>query len=514
MQKLPIGIQNFRELRNGGFLYVDKTEDIYHLVTTGKYFFLSRPRRFGKSLLVSTMEELFSGAQNLFQGLWLADKWDWGKTHPVLHISFGSIGYKELGLEGALHRYLDKVIAHYGFDIQEEALSQKFKELLLFLSSEKGQVVLLIDEYDKPIIDYIGGAIEQAQDHQEVLRKFYSIIKDSDPYLRLVFITGVSKFSRVSIFSDLNNLEDLTIEDYRTAGMTGYTQKEVEHYFKDYIFLVAERLKMTVPELLQQIKKWYNGYSWDTEVFVYNPFSILNFFKKAKFLNFWFQTATPAFLIQLIKKQTYYDFDGVEVGQEIFDAFEIKEHIDAITLLFQTGYLTMKSVNEFGVYKLGYPNEEVRRSMLGYLIGAFAEKDPKEIAPLAVKLREGLLNNDMEQIIEIFNTLLRSLPYQLKEKQERFFHAVIHLMFQMAGIYLQSEVNTHRGRADTIIETKNRVWCFEFKLNHSANAAIEQIKERGYLDAYKVSGKELVAVGINFSVQRAEIDDWAVEVVA
>jgi len=362
MQKLPIGIQDFAKLREGGFVYVDKTKNIYELTSQGGYYFLSRPRRFGKSLLVSTMKELFSGNKELFKGLWIEDKWNWEETHPVLHIPFASLGYKSLGLEAALHRYLDKIIKHRGFDIQEESLSQKFEELLIALSQEN-EVVLLIDEYDKPIIDYLGGEIEQAKEHQQVLKNFYSVIKDNDRYLHMVFITGVSKFSKVSIFSDLNNLEDLTVGDYLTADMMGYTQEELEHCFAEYIPPTAEMLQMSREELLEEIRAWYNGYSWDGKCFVYNPFSILNFFKKRAFFNFWFQTATPTFLIELIKRKPYYDFDGMEVGLAAFESFDL-DHISTISLLFQTGYLTIKSINEYQIAVLGYPNREVKQSML------------------------------------------------------------------------------------------------------------------------------------------------------
>ncbi len=362
MKKLPIGIQDFRKLREGGFLYIDKTESIYQLSAHSGYYFLSRPRRFGKSLLVSTMRELFLGSKELFEGLWIEDKWDWERRHPVLHIPFSSLGYKSLGLERALQELLDEVIETYDLEVNEEALEKKFREVLESLSKKENEVVLLIDEYDKPIIDYLGNKIEQAKTNQQILKNFYSVIKDSDPHLRLVFITGVSKFSKVSIFSDLNNLEDLTLSDYLTAGMMGYTQEELEYYFKDYIPPTAEALNFSEEELLLKVKEWYNGYSWDGKNFVYNPFSILNFFKKRAFHNFWFHTATPSFLIKLLKEKPYYQFDNLEVGEAAFESFEL-DNIDVVALLFQTGYLTIKSVDEFHIYTLGYPNREVRQSM-------------------------------------------------------------------------------------------------------------------------------------------------------
>ncbi len=511
MQKLPIGIQDFKKLRSGGFLYVDKTEEIYHLASEGGYYFLSRPRRFGKSLLVSTLKELFSGRKELFSDLWIEDKWDWDKKHPVLHIPFSSLGYKELGLDRALHRHLDKEIARRGFDIDEESLSQKFEELLRALSQEN-QVVLLIDEYDKPIIDYLGDELEQAIANQQVLKNFYSVIKDCDPYLRLVFITGVSKFSKVSIFSDLNNLYDLTIHDRTAAQMMGYTQQELERYFSDRIEKLAPKFNLSKSDLIVRIQEWYNGYSWDAETYVYNPFSILNFFQKGVFLNYWFKTATPTFLIDLVRKEPFYDFDGIVVGEESFDTFDLKERLDLVMLFFQTGYLTIKSWDrEFGLYTLGYPNQEVKSSMLNYLAKAFANVEAREMRPLITELRTCLLNGDVFCVVSLLNRLFRRMPYQLKAKTEVSYHALVHIIFHLLGMYMRSEVNTTEGRADAFVETNDFVYCFEFKLDQSAEIALQQIRARGYLERYQGAGKRLIAVGVNFSSEKGQIDDWKEE---
>ncbi len=448
MQKLPVGIQDFRKIREDNYLYIDKTRYVYELASQGGYYFLSRPRRFGKSLLVSTLKELFEGSKELFEGLWIEDRRDWEKTNPVLHIPFSSLGYKDLGLEWALHRHLDKIIEAKGFDVEEESLSQKFEEVLKAFAQTEGRVVLLIDEYDKPIIDYLGEEIEQAKENQQVLKNFYSVIKDSDPYIRMVFITGVSKFSRVSIFSDLNNLNDITMSP-RHSTLLGYTQSELEHFFAEYLPSFAEENGMNEEQALSAIKGWYNGYSWDGKKFVYNPFSVLLLFYNGVFSNYWFKTATPTFLINLIRKEAYYDFDGVKVGDAAFDSFDI-EHLDVITLLFQTGYLTIKKYDERReLYTLGYPNREVKKSMLEYLV----------------------------------------------------------------GLDVQSEVSTARGRADSIVEFDDKVYCFEFKLDRSAQEALEQLKSRGYADRYRNSGKKIILIGVNFSSEKREVDEFAVEVV-
>ena len=506
MQKLPVGIQDFSKLRRGDYLYVDKTREIYRLASQDGYYFLSRPRRFGKSLLVSTLKELFSGNKELFKGLWIEDQWEWEKTNPIIHIPFASLDYKINGLYTELQKYIQEVARSHGIALQDDSLKNQFEELLRKLAQAKGRVVLLIDEYDKPIIDFLGKEMARAQENQQILKNFYSVIKDSDPYLRLVFITGVSKFSRVSIFSDLNNLDDLSLQDYRSNTLLGYTQEELEHYFSDHIIFTAQKLQLAKQELIEKIQRWYNGYSWNGLDFVYNPFSVLNFFTKSFFMNYWFKTATPTFLVELIRKEVFYDFDSIKVGDTAFDSFNI-EHIDIITLLFQTGHLTIKKYDaERELYTLGYPNREVKKSMLEYLVQAFSNTSATQVRSYALDVVEALQAEDLQRVKEVFNTLLYSLPYQLHRDEESFYHAIIHLFFKYMGLDVHSEVSTARGRADAIVELDDKVYCFEFKLNKSAKEALEQVKEKGYLDKYRHSSKKPIAVGVNFSTEKREVD--------
>jgi hypothetical protein len=292
MQKLPIGIQDFRALREGGYLYIDKTELIYQLAKTGKYYFLSRPRRFGKSLLVSTLKALFSGEKDLFEGLWIEDKWDWEKKNPVIHLSFSQLDYKKDSLENALLAWLDKEAERHGLSLSGKTIKQKFTEFIPLLA-EQGKVVFLVDEYDKPIIDFIE-SLEGVNENREVLRSLYSGIKDLDPYFSFVFLTGVSKFSKVSIFSDLNNLGDITL-DATFNALCGYTQQELEASFSDHFQAISKKMEVSVTDLLEKVREWYNGYNWTGEDRLYNPFSILNFVRKGQFQNFWFSTGTPTF---------------------------------------------------------------------------------------------------------------------------------------------------------------------------------------------------------------------------
>lgn len=503
--KLPIGIQSFEKLIEGGFLYVDKTEAIYNLTQKGSYYFLSRPRRFGKSLTLSTIKAVFQGQKELFDGLWIQDKLDWTQQHPVIHISFSSIGYKTLGLEVALNRMLDKQAEVNGIQLTTKNYDQKFKELIE-KASKKNRVVLLIDEYDKPIIDYLED-LPQAKEHQQILKAFYSILKDADPYIRFLLITGVSKFSKVSIFSELNNLEDITI-DWRYATMLGYTQQELEKYFQDRIPEACERLKLNRTALLKRVKTWYNGYSWDGEQYVYNPFSVLSFFAKSSFLNYWFATGTPTFLIKLLRERQKINFENIEVDQSAFESYDL-DNLDTYSLLFQTGYVTIKKVEEFGIYTLDYPNHEVKESLLRHLVSSFRHEPPSVTTPIVIKLRKAFLENNIKQLVTIINSLFKSIPSHIfiKEK-EAYYHSLVFLVFQYLGQFIEAEVHTSDGRIDAVVQTDTHIYLLEFKLDLDAVAALQQIVDKGYIDKYRHFNKQLVGIGINFSSQTKSVEDW------
>lgn len=507
-QKLPVGIQHFDNIRNRNLLYVDKTEAIYRLTESGQFYFFSRPRRFGKSLTLSTLKALYQGRKELFDGLWIQDHWDWTQQYPVVHISFSSIGYKTSGLEQALHNALDQQAKTHGIELTTVGYDKKFEELLQKLSN-KNNVVLLIDEYDKPIIDYLTD-LPQAKENQKILKSFYSIIKDAGNHIEFLMITGVSKFSKVSIFSELNNLEDITI-DWRFSKLVGLTQEELESNFENHLQASQERLKFDRERLLKEMKEWYNGYSWDGDAFVYNPFSILNFFQKSAFHNFWFSTGTPTFLVNLLKERNLYKLGEIEVGQAAFDSFDV-EHIDSYSLLFQTGYLTIKQVDPFGLYVLDFPNREVKDSMLQYLIAGFSNGSYARSTPIVLMLRKAFLENDNNKIITIINSLFKSIPSHIfiKEK-EAYYHSVVFLVFQYLGQFIEAEVNTSDGRIDAVVQTDTHVYVLEFKLDESADAALQQIQTKGYIDKYQNVGKPIVGFGINFSSVSKSVDDWKME---
>jgi hypothetical protein len=499
IQKYPVGIQDFGEIRTGGYLYVDKTEFVYKLIEQSKYYFLSRPRRFGKSLLISTLDSLFLAKKELFKGLYIEDKWNWEQTYPIIRISFSNIGHKYLGLEKAIDIRLEEIAKQYEITLSGQSIDQKFKELIVQLSETRGKVVVLIDEYDKPIIDYLGENTQKAIENRDIMKAFYSILKDADPHLKLVFITGVSKFSRVSIFSDLNNLQDMTTSK-SFSGICGITQEELEKYFEKEL-QVADK---------ERIKKWYNGYSWDMKVKVYNPFSLLNFFVQGyEFQNFWFETGTPTFLIKLAKQYHLYNFENQETTLVHLSSYDL-ERLELIPLMFQTGYLTFKSYDEDGeIYTLGFPNKEVKKSYLEILLDAVLEYPTKQGIVLVNEMRKALLVGDIHKLESILNSLFKSLPYELWQREnEHFYHAIIHLTFTLLGVYVQSEVQTSDGRMDALVQLKDYIYCFEFKLDKSADEAIQQIKDKGYLVPFAHENKKRIAVGINFSSKDKKVEEF------
>ncbi|MEM9886826.1 MAG: AAA family ATPase [Bacteroidota bacterium] len=351
--KLPIGIQTFGEIRTEGYLYVDKTAHIHRMIHSGKYFFLARPRRFGKSLLLSTMEALYRGQRALFEGLWIADHWDWSQQYPILHLQFSKLDYQSKGLEAAIVEELQAIAADRGVFLKKDSAKSSFLALIKALSKE-AKLVILIDEYDKPIIDYLE-ELEQAKANRQVFKTFYSVLKDSDPYLKLVFITGVSRFAKTSIFSDLNNLINLSMHPL-AANLLGITLQEMEAYFSEKIQFIADQKKISIQLLKQQIKDWYDGYSWDAQQYVYNPFSLLSFFLAERFDNFWFETGTPTFLVNLMRKNYQYRIEDMMASDLALSGYSL-EQLNPTTILFQTGYLTIKEQPANGVYLLDYPNK-------------------------------------------------------------------------------------------------------------------------------------------------------------
>jgi len=498
--KYPIGIQDFRKLREGGFVYVDKTQHIFNLLQGGNYFFLSRPRRFGKSLLLSTMNELYCGSRDLFDGLWIQDQWDWEQQQrPVIWLKFASQGIRTMGLLAGLQHMLDSEAKRLNVVLTEQDFSLKFRELIKKAAGDS-KVVLLIDEYDKPIIDNLDH-IPLAEANRDVLKSFYSVLKDSDPYIELLFITGVSAFSKVSIFSDLNNLSNLTLSIHAYT-LLGLTQQELDTNFPQQMAEV-DREKM---------KTWYNGYAWGEQEKVYNPFSVLRFFNEGyQYQNFWFETGTPTFLVKEMKKQAYYNVSQQQTAASDLLNFDFTR-LDPVTVLFQTGYLTITHYEADDLlYTLDYPNVEVRHSLEQMLLNEYLDRPRPGALPRVVALRNALQKKNIEEVITIINAALAEIPGDLWQGQtEHFYHAVVHLSFSLLGTYIRSEARSAKGRCDALVETADHIYAFEFKRDKTAAAALQQIKDKGYLLPYADSKKERIAVGVNFSSETKQVVDWVV----
>ncbi len=510
MKKLPIGIQDFRELREGNYLYVDKTELLYQLIDSSKYYFLSRPRRFGKSLLVSTLRELFQGQRECFKGLWIEDKWDWDAKNPVIHLSFGNIGYRldGLSLEAALDNAIAIVAEKHSLELKAPNLALRFKELIEHLGKER-KVVILIDEYDKPLVDYIRNP-EQLEINRQTLRFFYSVIKDADPYLKFVLLTGVSRFSKVSIFSDLNNLRDITINKQFNA-IAGYTQAELEYYFKDRIEALAEASGRTTKEQLTEIKSWYNGYSWTGNERLYNPFSILNFMADGTFNNYWFTSGTPNFLIEVLKEGYHFSLDNLDTSASQLNSLDLITP-DYRSLLFQTGYLTIKDTPYPLYYVLSYPNKEVKISLLQHLVNTYSYRAEGDAVPLALKLGQALQTKDVELFISILNSLLKSIPGRIFEKRnEAAYHAIVYTALSLMGCYINAEVSAGDGIVDAVVKTGKCIYIIEFKYNQSPEVAIRQIREKNYAEPYRHDGREVILLGVSFGKEEKGVSGWKVE---
>jgi hypothetical protein len=536
MQKLPLGISSFETIRTDDYKYIDKTRYIYNLTKTGIYYFLSRPRRFGKSLLVSTLCELFKGKKELFEGLWIYNsdyKW---KEHPVVVIDFNSIPHEtpERLNENIIYS-LNTIAEANAINLSAPSHGAMFKELIVKLKGKyNSKIVVLIDEYDKPIISHLGKgpeALEIAKQNRDFLKSFYGILKDNEvsASLKFVFITGVSKFSKVSIFSELNNLTDLSmLDDY--SALLGYTQEELESRFEEHIAEFAKHLKLSRAEALAELKNWYNGYMFSKNgTPVYNPFSILNALNNKDLLNYWFESGTPAFLINLIKQNEYSvtDLESLELTESAFTTYDIDD-LKIEALLFQTGYLTITGVRgeTKKVYNLTYPNNEVRSSFTEHLlISMSAVKDRAKISKIAF-LPDFLNKQDYNNFFETIKSIYAAIPYQIMPQKpaENYFHTAFYLMLASSGADVRLEEPTNHGRIDMTVEFKDKVFIIEFKCGQSAEAAIAQIKEKKYYEKYICSGAEsaapaltppraprkIILIGVDFDTAEKNVREWKV----
>jgi len=511
MKGLPTGMQYFKEIIENNYLYVDKTEFIHKIASTGKFYFLSRPRRFGKSLMVSTLEELFKGNKELFKDLYIYDRWDWKSNYPIIKVDFGEISHdSSSNLKLSLNKFLKDTAANENLELEEiNLLPDKFSELIRKLYDKTGkQVVVLIDEYDKPIIKHLD-EINLAKSNRDVLSSFYQVLKGNDKHLRFVFLTGVSKFSKTSIFSELNNLTDLTLSP-KFAKICGHTQDELEIYFKEHIDELSKKANVSKNVFLELIKEWYNGYSWDGKNFLYNPYSILNFFETCEFNNYWFDTGSPTFLVDMIMSNpkninTFLNQETKIVGS--FPSFDL-EKIDLNTILLQTGYLTIKNkkvaLGKLPEYYLSIPNKEVHDSFYSHLLSYFTDGSPGSIQPMAEDMLKYIIAGDEDKLTKSFEGLLNNIPSVLHAKIENINEAYYHLLFtswlQILGFNVNNEDRCLGGDADTILRINDLTIIIEYKystklsLETMLNNGIKQIKNKKYHKPYQ--NKKLIFVSI------------------
>ena len=513
MKEITSSTSDFEDLIKGNYLYVDKTEFIWNLVKSYKgIYFMARPRRFGKSLAVSTLEAIFEGKKELFKGLALYDKdYEW-KSYPVIHLDMSGFDIQSSSeFKAFLQEILIECGNKYGIRLDIASPAIMFRRLITTLR-EHGEVVILVDEYDKPILDSLGKPY--AKKILESLKSFYTVIKTFNKDERFVFITGVSKFSHVSLFSGMNNPDDLSM-DSEYATMFGYTQEEFESNFAEYIDVAAQKLSMTREEFLQEMKKMYDGYRFeaDSET-VYNPVSVAKFFKikMPKFENFWFETGTPTFVLDYCKK-TKFDFEKLlteAVPQLSLSAYEI-DNINPLPILLQTGYLTIKDSftrNRRTYYHMHFPNDEVTWAFEVYLLNAYTGTPPQDISALASNLADNIATGNADEIMALVKNFFAKIPYNIHLEDEKYYQSLFYAIFVLLNVDIEAEACTNDGRIDATAAAGDWRFIFEFKLNKTSKKALDQIEDKEYYQKYSRDGRRIMIVGANFNFKKRQLTDW------
>ena len=512
-RKYPIGIQSFENIRKEGYLYVDKTALIYQLVQTGKYYFLSRPRRFGKSLLLSTLQAYYEGKKELFEGLAMASlEKDW-KTYPVLHLDLNARRYEDVhSLVAILNQHLESWEAVYGDEKKDRAPEERFAYLIEKICRETGQkVVVLIDEYDKPMLQAIHNRKLQSS-YRNILKAFYGVLKSKDAYLQFALLTGVTKFSKVSVFSDLNNIEDITlIRDF--AGLCGISEEELYATLSMDIQELAEATGMSYEDTCRRLKEQYDGYHFAERTSgMYNPFSLLNVLKSKQFRNYWFETGTPTYLVELLK-ENHYPLEHLTYEQATADTLTGIDTVDSspIPVLYQSGYLTIKDYDpEFETYTLGFPNKEVEEGFTRFLLPYYAHIRSGSSAFHIVNFVKEVRSGDIDGFMKRLQSFFSDTPYELVRDLELHYQNVLFIIFRLVGFYTQAEYHTSEGRVDLVIRTDQFIYVMEFKLDGTAEEALQQIEEKQYALPFASDSRRLFKVGVNFSNATRNIEKWLV----
>ncbi|WP_024465690.1 ATP-binding protein [Treponema pedis] len=528
-RKLPIGVQSFKVLRDENYLYVDKTEFITKLVSSNRVYFLSRPRRFGKSLFLSTLKAYFLGQKELFNQLAIehyenAKDEPW-REYPVFYFDFNVGKYTDnTALDERLHFLLNEIETEYGIKPEEKkSFASRFETVIKSVYGTTGkQVVVLVDEYDKPLLQTMNVNETLNEEYRATLKAFYSVLKSVDQYVRFAFLTGVTKFSKVSIFSDLNNLNDISLNpDF--AGICGINQTELERTFQPEIQKLAEKHELSYERCIQKLKQNYDGYCFSpgTEN-MYNPFSLLNVFYAKQFEYYWFATGTPTFLVESLKQMHYNipDLDGhVEMDAAGLSDYRASSG-SAIPILFQAGYLTIKDYdNTVRLYTLGFPNDEVRYGFLYNLLPSYSNVLYSDAAFSVAQFYRDIIAGRVNEFMQRLKSIMASVPYDTVKKEstesialrEHNFQICVYLVFALMGQFIKTETPSSTGRSDCTVETETAVYIFEFKLKDSAAAALQQIKEKNYAERYRAENKKIVLIGVSFNAEEKTVGEWIIE---
>ena len=511
--KYPIGIQDFEKLRTNGYSYVDKSRFVYKLATEGEYYFLSRPRRFGKSLFLSTLEAYFQGKKELFEGLAIYDLETEWKKYPIFHIDLNTGNFREKdSLYMVLNDYLTTWECKYGARESEATLALRFKGVIARAAEKEGcGVVILIDEYDKPILQTLRDPELQAE-HRAQLKAFYSVLKTQDRYIKFAFLTGVTKFGKVSVFSDLNNLTDISM-DHRYISICGMTEKELLTNFKEGISELAEANGDTEEATIAKLKARYDGYHFEENTIgIYNPFSVLNTLSRLRYKDYWFETGTPTFLVDLLKMHNYRlpDMTKERVSDDVINSVDSLS-TNPIPVIYQSGYLTIKGYDErFKKYLLGFPNREVEEGFLNFLLPLYTSAGNN--SPFLVdEFVQDVESGNPERFMQRMKAFFADTSYQVVGNAELYFQNAMYLVFKIMGFYTQVERPTSDGRIDAIIQTPNYIYVIECKLDRTADEAIKQIENNGYAEPFLMDKRKLYKIGVSFSSETRGVAEYKIK---
>ncbi len=511
--KYPLSNQTFEKIITDRKVYVDKTELVYRMTHNYDYVFLSRPRRFGKSLLCSTLASYFRGDRELFKGLAIEKLEKEWKRYPVIHLSLASVkGNTIPEIDESISNRMKEIEREFGLQRESNGHGERLRDIILQCHEQYGEkVVIILDEYDAPLLNVLHEP-EKLDEVRLTMRKLYSPLKESDPHLKFLFITGISKFSQLSIFSEINNLKVISMLP-EFATICGFTQQEVEENFQYGIRRMAKRQELTVDEVVDRLRHTYDGYHFSAKApGVYNPYSIVNAMSDGEFKNYWYSTGTPTFLVNMLKKfgTSISDINGSEAAEDEFDA-PTENMQSVLPLFYQSGYITIKDYQkESGVYTLGFPNKEVRTGLMNSLYPNYVSQNPFGKATNIWKISEGFLNHDVELSMATLQAFLAGIPYQDSRFDENHWTQMLYVVFSLLGIHVESQVRTAKGRIDVVVKTKDDIYVMEVKLDRPAKEALEQIDDKGYLVPYTLDGRQLTKIGMSFSTEERTVTEWRI----